>query len=228
MEVSKVLGIIGGMGPLASADFLHKIVLNTPGKRDQDHIHVIVDVYPQIPDRTEAILGSGESPVPYLIESARRLEICGVDYVAFACNTAYAFLREVQDSVKVEILDLPVLSLSYLKNEGVSCAILLGTDGLVASRVYQSAAQKVGFTLIVPGSETQIKIMEIIYTVKRGNLNEAERLWRNVHSCLSGTGLLACTELPLVAKCSTSRIIDLNDIWAKIVVNFCLEARKQT
>jgi len=226
--MSKVLGIIGGMGPLASADFLRKIVLNTPGKRDQDHIHIIVDVYSQIPDRTEAILGSGESPIPYLIESARKLEICGVDCVVFACNTAYAFLREVQDSVKVEILDLPTLSLSYLKDRGIHHAVLLGTDGLVASGVYQSAARKVGFDLIIPDDETQVKIMEIIYTIKRGNLYEAERLWKSVHSGLSETGLFACTELPLVAKCSTSRIIDLNDIWAKIVVNFCLKTHKRT
>ncbi|RKX36073.1 MAG: aspartate/glutamate racemase family protein, partial [Thermotogae bacterium] len=120
------------------------------------------------------------------------------------------------------------LSLSYLKDRGIHHAVLLGTDGLAASGVYQSAARKVGFDLTVPDDETQAKIMEIIYTIKRGNLYEAEGLWKSVHSGLSETGLLACTELPLVAKCSTSHIIDLNDIWAKIVVNFCLKTHKRT
>ncbi|HDH63258.1 MAG TPA: amino acid racemase, partial [Firmicutes bacterium] len=92
----KTVGIIGGMGPEATLDLFYKIIKNTPAKKDQEHIHLIIDNYPQIPDRTQFILGKGENPLPYLLRSANLLENAGVDAICMPCNTAHFFVDDIR------------------------------------------------------------------------------------------------------------------------------------
>ena len=93
----KIIGIIGGMGPAATIDLYKKIVENTPAEKDQEHIHVIIDSYPQIEDRTEYILYGGKNPAPRLIESAKRLESAGADALIMPCNTAHYFAKDIEN-----------------------------------------------------------------------------------------------------------------------------------
>src|SRR5205085_11559342 len=97
--MQKVDGIIGGMGPLATVDLMNKIIFYTPAKKDQDHIHIIVDNYSQIPDRTTAILGKGTDPAPFIIQSAQRLENAGADFLVIACNTAHFYFNSIENSI---------------------------------------------------------------------------------------------------------------------------------
>jgi len=102
----KIVGILGGMGPMSTVDLMRMVTERTPVRHEREHLRILVDSRPQIPDRPAALLGRGESPVPMMQESARRLEKWGAELLAIPCNTAHGFLEDVQDAVEVEILDM--------------------------------------------------------------------------------------------------------------------------
>jgi len=92
----KIIGILGGMGPEATIDLFYKIIKFTPAKKDQDHLRIIIDNNPKIPDRTAAILGKGEDPIPALRETAKNLEKAGADFIIIPCNN-YWLYRDSSD-----------------------------------------------------------------------------------------------------------------------------------
>ncbi|HET7037665.1 MAG TPA: amino acid racemase, partial [Thermomicrobiaceae bacterium] len=106
MARGTVIGILGGMGPLATADLYRKIIEVTPARTDQEHLHVIIDADPSIPERTTALLHGGEDPTPKLIAGARRLAAAGVDFIIVPCNTAHAFLPRVEAAVDVPFISM--------------------------------------------------------------------------------------------------------------------------
>ncbi|WP_041081923.1 cysteate racemase [Thermotoga profunda] len=218
----KVAGIVGGMGSLSTVDFLQKVVERTKAEKDQDHIRMVVDFNTAVPDRTTALLHGGEDPTPYLVDSVKRLEMAGADFAVFICNTAHAFLEKVQEQSNIPVLSLPELAVERLRKKGIGEAWLTGTKGLIKSGVYQKAAQKVGMILHIPNSKIQDHLMQIIYSVKAGELSKAEKIWyENVEPSLGGSVLLGCTELPVVAKSQRFNVIDLNMVWAEIVIELC-------
>src|SRR5690606_23023618 len=101
METKPIVGILGGMGPLATADLYRKIIEVTPATRDQDHLHVIIDADPTVPDRTQALLHGAEDPTPWLVAGARRLESAGASFIVIPCNTAHAFLDRLLPEISV-------------------------------------------------------------------------------------------------------------------------------
>lgn len=218
----KIAGIVGGMGSLSTVDFLQKVVEHTRAERDQDHIRMIVDFNTAVPDRTTALLYGGEDPTPYLVESVKRLELAGADFAVFICNTAHAFLQKVQEQSNIPVLSLPELAIEKLKKGGINEAWLTGTKGLIKSGVYQQAAQRVGMILHVPNPQLQDYLMQIIYSVKAGEISKAQNLWcEDVEPVLGGNVLLACTELPVIAKSQRLNLIDLNTVWAEIIIERC-------
>ncbi|MEN3008779.1 amino acid racemase [Pseudothermotoga sp.] len=220
--MKKVAGIVGGMGSLSTVDFLKKVVEFTHAEKDQDHIRMIVDFNTSVPDRTTALLQGGEDPTPYLVDSVRRLEKAGADFALFICNTAHAFLERVQQQVNIPVLNLPKLAINKLWEIGVREAWLAGTKGLIASGVYQRAAQEVGFNLKIPQDDLQEQIMKVIYSVKAGRLETAKSTWlERVEPHFEGYVLLACTELPVVASSERLKLVDLNELWAKMIVEMC-------
>ena len=104
--MSKVVGILGGMGPMSTVDLMRMVTERTPVRSEREHLRMLVDSRPQIPDRPAALLGTGESPVPMMQESARMLEKWGAELIAIPCNTAHGFLEDVQAAVDVEVLDM--------------------------------------------------------------------------------------------------------------------------
>jgi len=104
----KIIGILGGMGPEATLDLFHKIIKLTYAEKDQDHLRIIIDNNPKIPDRTDAISGTGKDPLPKLIVTAQILEKAGADFIIIPCNTAHYFISEIQQSIKIPILTLPL------------------------------------------------------------------------------------------------------------------------
>src|SRR3989344_7801451 len=97
--LSKTIGIIGGVGPEATLDLYRWIIKLTPAKKDQDHIPTLIYSLPQIPDRTQALLYGGEDPLPYLVKAAKVLKRGGADFLIIPCNTAHAFIDQLQKQV---------------------------------------------------------------------------------------------------------------------------------
>ena len=201
----KTLGMIGGMGPAATADLLLKITKLTDAKRDQDHVHVIIDSNINIPDRTAAILHGGEDPLPELTASAKLLENAGADMIIMACNTAHYFVTELAKATSLPIISMPEETAHLLKKRGIKKVALLATDGTVQSGVYQNVLDSEEIETIYPNHEQQALIMSVIYNyIKRGILDASKLPVREVLDvCIdlkkrgAEAVLLACTELPV-------------------------------
>src|ERR1700760_783522 len=115
----KVIGVIGGMGPEATVDFLHRLVARTPARDDADHLHVLVDNNPKIPSRIAALIdGTGEDPAPVLCAMAKGLEAQGADFLVMPCNTAHYYLPAIAGSVAIPMLDMVALSVRKLAAAG--------------------------------------------------------------------------------------------------------------
>lgn len=225
--MKKTVGIIGGMGPLATVDLMKKIIQFTPAVKDQDHIHIICDDYPQIPDRTAAILGKGENPGPWMIESAQRLERAGADMLAIACNTAHFYYDTIQRSVKIPVIHMPEEVAHYIKENHYKRVGLIATNGTLKTDLYQQNLEKLGITCILPEPELQQLVMEGIYSIKAGDLKQGTYFISTVAANLYYSGVevivAGCTEVPLVLKTTKEwKIIDSTEVAAKKVVQECL------
>lgn len=201
----KVIGILGGMGPLATADLFRKMVEHTRAGRDQDHPRILVDCNTNIPDRTAALLHGGTDPVPELTAAARNLERGGAQVIAMPCNTAHGFYDAVQAAVAVPVLHMIRLTAQALTERGVDAAGLLATDGTIQTGIYQRSFQDTGVTLLTPEAGDQQAVMDLIYRgVKAGrrdfDASAARRTMENLLERGAQTLILGCTELPLAVE----------------------------
>lgn len=197
----KTIGILGGMGPLATADLFQKITLHTAAACDQEHPRVCIDSNTEIADRTAALLHGGADPVPEMVKSARRLESIGADFLIMPCNTAHNYYEAVCASVGIPVLHMIALTRDALKARGVKCAGLLATDGTVQTGIYQRTFAGSGVELLTPDAEGQAAVMDIIYNgVKAGDLAHDVSAFRRSCESLLARGaevlILGCTELP--------------------------------
>ena len=197
----KTIGVIGGMGPLATADLFQKIVLHTEASTDQEHPRVCVDSNTAIADRTEALLHGGADPVPEMVRSAKRLESIGADFLVMPCNTAHGFYDQVAAAVDIPVLHMISLTRDALKRRGVRTAGLLATDGTIETGIYQDAFDDSGIELLTPDAADQAAVMDIVYNgVKAGDLAHDASLFRRACENLLERGaetlILGCTELP--------------------------------
>ena len=201
----KIVGIIGGMGPLATADLFEKIICCTRASRDQDHLRVLIDSNTNIPDRTAALLHGGQDPTPHLVESARLLERAGAQVLVMPCNTAHNFYDGVAAAVQIPVLHMIRITAQVLRDRGVRTAGLLATDGTIQTRAYQKIFDGSGIDLLTPEGEDQKPIMDLVYQgVKAGDLTyDARRARRTMEALLdrgAETLILGCTELPLAVR----------------------------
>ncbi|WP_295363556.1 amino acid racemase [uncultured Succinivibrio sp.] len=201
----KTLGIIGGMGPMATVDLMRKIILSTDAKTDQEHIHILVDNNPQIPDRTAAIEGRGESPVEKMLQSAKLLEAQGADVLVIACNTAHYFLDEFKDKVHVTIINMIDEAVKHCVELGYSEVGLLCTIGTRNTGIYQKACDKFNIKLVVPDDEEIKALQDMIYSgVKANNFNYDTSNVKQVISTMRYRGaqafILGCTETPIAVQ----------------------------
>lgn len=197
----KTIGILGGMGPAATADLYSKIIACTDAESDQEHLHIIIDSNTAIPDRTEALVHGGESPVGELTKSARLLERAGAGLIVMPCNTAHGFYDAVCAAVEVPVLHMIKLTARELKLRGIKCAGLLATDGTIRSGIYADAFADSGIELITPSPEGQAAVMELTYGgVKAGRRDIDTSAFRRASCELLDSGaqtlILGCTELP--------------------------------
>ncbi len=224
----KVIGIAGGMGPQATCDLYMKIIQHTPAEKDQDHLRVIIDSNPKIPDRTAYILGKGEDPRPYLIETACNVEKAGASFIVIPCNTAHYFHKDVQAKVGIPVLHMMNEVALHLKGK-IKKAGILATSGTLKIGLYSEALSAEGIDTIVPGEKSQGQVMESIYLVKSGKVERARELIIEQGKALSARGadvvIAGCTEIPLILKQGDLDIdvIDATDVLARACVKFALE-----
>lgn len=201
----KTIGIIGGMGPLATADLYTKIIKFTVAEKDQEHVPVIIDSNPLIPDRTEYILHGGESPLPEIVKSIRRLEAAGCDFLIMPCNTAHHIINEIKETTKIPFINMMEETVKVVAQDYPGEKVgLLATDGTAKSGAYHKYFETVGVEVVIP-LEHQKDVMDYIYEgVKTGNLdkdlkgigmaiNEMEAMGATIF-------ILGCTELSAVSK----------------------------
>lgn len=228
--MKKTIGILGGMGPMATADLFRKITACTGAAGDNDHIRVYIDSNASIPDRTAAILNGGEDPVPAMADALRHLELCGADCVIMPCNTAHYFLPRL-----APLTELPFLSM--IDAAAKACrerfpgktAGILATTGTLAAGLYQNALTAEGVPFLVPDEGEQAALMRVIYQgVKAGAPPSRYRGdFLSVTEAMSARGagcfLLACTELPLAAEALELDLprVDPTEELAKAAIRFC-------
>jgi aspartate racemase len=218
---SPLLGILGGMGPAATADFLAKLVRATDAEVDQDHIPTMTLSVPTIPDRARAILEGGPSPLPLLSHLARRLEAGGARAIAIPCNTAHYWIAEIRAQVGCPIISIvDAVAGAILRGPSdAKVAGLLATTATVRAGIYSDGLRKHGLEWIAPAEDDQISIMELIKQVKRGTANdrsEAElaRIAHRMRERGAGAVILGCSELPLLMPARSEWCIDATDALA--------------
>jgi len=201
----KKLGVIGGMGPAATALFYELLTSLAGVKTDQEHPEAFILSRPSIPNRTDYILGkSPEDPVPPIIETGRMLVSLGVDYIAIPCVTSHFFYDRLTQGISAPIINMVRETANRLALQGVNRAGVLATDGTVRSGLFSSELDAAGIQAVYPSTRKQSLIMEIIYDrIKAGAqfdfgefMSAARELRDNGAQCL----ILACTELSLIKR----------------------------
>lgn len=221
----KTIGIMGGMGPMATVDLMKKIILATPAKSDQEHIPMLVANNPQIPDRTQAIQGKGPSPAPEMARTARKLAEGGANFIIIACNTAHYFLPEILPEIPVPVLSIIKVTAESARARGYKTVGLLATSGTVGTGLYQKALEKRGVACLVPPEDKQHLIDDMIYQGVKANdaaydTGEVEKLLADMGQQGAEAFVLGCTEVPVAVAMYGLKgtFIDATDELAKAAV----------
>ncbi|MHB1452336.1 MAG: aspartate/glutamate racemase family protein [Saccharofermentanales bacterium] len=199
------LGVIGGLGPIATAYFLELVINMTDAACDQDHLDMIIYNTPSTPDRTAFILGkSTDSPLATMIETGRRLVEQGVDYIAIPCITAHYFHKELQDSIDKPIINIIRQTALHLKQNGVQTTGIAATDGTIAGRLFQKELDALGIRSLVPSAGMQRYVTELIYdNIKAGipvDMDKFNYVSQELRRGGAEAIILGCTELSLIKR----------------------------
>jgi aspartate racemase len=207
MKSPGLLGVLGGMGPLATIDFLHKLLAATPATMDQDHVPVVTMSIPQVPDRTAAFRGDGVSPLPAMIEGGQRLIDAGASLIVIPCNTAHLWYEPLRDALAIpmiHIVDAALEDAVAVVGSGGNIG-LLATDATTASGLYVNRKAPQGHALqwLLPTASEMIElVMPGISAVKSGDTKRGGTLLAQAAASLGKRGatavVLGCTEIPVV------------------------------
>ena len=208
--MAKAIGILGGMGPEATLDCFGKIIKNTAAKTDREHIRVVIDSNPGIPDRIAAILGDGQSPVPALVAGCRGLEKAGADFIIIPCVTVHFFLSEIQAESSLPILSIfdAVAEAVHRHLPGAGTVGLMGTIATIKAGFFQRRLAEEKIHTLVPDSAQQSKIIAAIKDIKdtrpsrtkseiTNDLIEAARSLIDKKPEGARAIIAGCTEIPL-------------------------------
>lgn len=199
----KIVGIIGGMGPLATVDLFNKIVTLTDAEKDNEHIHILIDNNTEIPDRTDYIINNGKNPEKFLIKSAVKLELMGADFLIMPCNTAHYFYDKIIPYINIPFINMiEETAKAVIKKYNTNRkAGLLATEGTCRANVYDKIFQKYHIDLIKPMVEDQIYVTKLIYDIKSGkkfiDITNFKKVMSHMKSQSIDTFILGCTELPV-------------------------------
>lgn len=224
----KTLGIIGGLGPMATAYLLQLIIEMTDAKTDQEHLDVIVFDRPSTPDRTAYLLDNSKpSPLPSMQHTAQTLEQLGAGVLCAPCVTSHAFYPQLAGSVSVPFLNMVTETAAELQAIGCKKVGIMATTGTVRTGLFQSALAQVGITPVVPSDPCQQLVMSVIYDdIKAGKPADPEK-FRQISAELIAAGcesiILGCTELSLIKKDAglSTGYLDALEVLAKRSVQAC-------
>lgn len=221
----RTIGVIGGMGPQATVDLYSKIIEETRAARDQDNLDVVIVADPRVPDRTEAIFGSGQDPVPVILSSARRCILAGAEFLVMPCNTAHHYYDALSGSVDVPIVHMIREVACHLGDRHPRAVRvgLMATSGTLRTQLYQGVLDEVGVSVAVPCDTSQDAVMRGIYGVKGGDIDEASTIFRQVADTLIDAGadaiIAGCTEIPLaLGETGSIPLIDPTRVLARAAV----------
>ncbi|MBU6498432.1 MAG: amino acid racemase [Rhodospirillales bacterium] len=197
-----MLGVLGGMGPLASAHFMTRLTLLTPAARDQDHVPAVLWSDPRVPDRTRGRLSGGADPLPWLLRRVRGLRAAGCGAIAIPCNTAHGWVDDLSaEGVPIlHIVDATAAALRAVAPGGV--VGVMGTAATLAMRLYQDRLEVQGWRCITPSeAEMATKVSPAIALVKANRVAESyaplAEIVRSLTARGAGAVILGCTEIPL-------------------------------
>jgi aspartate racemase len=200
----RILGVLGGMGPLASAQFMARLTLLTPAERDQDHIPAVLWSDPRVPDRTATLRERGKGPPPELLRGVRVLEAAGAGAIAMPCNTAHGWIDGLRAATALPVLHIVDAAAEELRRLGVAPGPVgvMGTAGTLDMRLYQERLEPQGWPCLVPDDATMERLVTpAIGLVKANRVAEAYAPLMEVARDLAQRGasavVLGCTEIPL-------------------------------
>lgn len=229
-----VVGVLGGMGPAATIDFMAEVLRLTGAEREQDNLRLIVDSNPTLPDRHGAIRGQSASPGPGLAEMARGLERAGAELLVMPCNTAHAFQAEIEAATPLPFLSMIEAVVAAVEREHAAARRigLLAADGCLDAGLYQEALARGGRQTLVPAAEAQRGLMDLIFRIKRGETGSevraamAERAQELIDA--GAQALIAgCTEVPLVLRPGDIPVplINSTEVLARATIEQASQAR---
>jgi aspartate racemase len=201
-KAKKTLGIIGGMGPLATADLFYKIITHTDADTDAGHIHIVIDNNPKVPDRTKAVLEGSDAPFPYILNAAQRLERMGADILLLPCNTSHVFYGRLCESIHVPVINMIEEAAKEAASMGLKSVGLLATTGALRARLYENALDAYGIEAVLPSESGQKEVMSVIYNgIKAGAESYDTSALTEELGRMASRGavcfILGCTELPV-------------------------------
>lgn len=225
------VGVLGGMGPAATLDFMSKVMTLTGARTDQEHVRMLVDHNPKVPNRQQAIR-QGDPEVPrVLADMARRLEQAGADFLVMPCNSAHVFAPAVREATGIPLVSIIRESVDEVQRRapGTRRVGVMATDGLQESGLFQRALADAGYEPVLPGPEGLRELMTLIHRIKAGDIGEdvAGGMREQMQSLLAagaGVVIAGCTEIPLVLSAEDAAVplVSSTDVLARRTVELAL------
>jgi len=202
-EPTKTVGVIGGLGPLATLDFFDRVLKRTRAVKEQEHLRLIIDNNTKIPDRNAFMRGEGPSPAPALAASAKALEVAGAEAIVMACNTTHIWEAEIRAAISVPFLSIVAETTAVVADLRPEAVGVLAVDACLKGGLYQEALKKAGVKPLLLSEDSQRTFMDLIYRIKSGDTGETVKramvtLARRLEAQGAEAIIAGCTEIPIV------------------------------
>ena len=201
-DSTRTAGVIGGLGPAATIDFMSRVLELTPAKSDQDHLRLLVDQNPRVPDRQAAVLKAGETPGKVLASMAAGLEAAGADFLVMPCNSAHMSQRDIEDAISIPFISIIETTVDAVP-AGVTSVGVLETPACREAALYSSVLRDRGIEYLTPDADGRDELLRLVYAIKGGDCGGSiQRAMKSLAEALiahgAGAIILGCTEMPLV------------------------------
>jgi aspartate racemase len=209
--MSKTVGVLGGLGPDATVDFMAKVIAATDARDDQEHIRMLVDHNPPVPNRHDAIAGKTPGVGPELASMAAGLEQAGADFLVMVCNTAHAWTEDIRAAVDIPFISIVDVCVEALADTGARNVGVLAADGCLRAGLYQAALAEAGYDPVLWSDAELEQFMALVYRIKAGERGRevTDGMGHLAHALVAAGAeilLAACTEVPLVLEPARSPV----------------------